>query len=662
MMLTYSRFPRRPWWGVLTALTLVSGVVLAVATHSAPPAHAAPCPIVGSVDCTTITPPATTTPVTTTTTVTPPPTAQLKGPLSTRGRYIVDASGNRVKLQSGNWHGASGTWNGSGDDEDPANNHAGEVGHRAPLGLDRVPMDKLVKDFRALGLNSVRLPFSNEMITDSRPVQGLTMNAQLNGLTPLEVFDRAVQALTDAGLGVILNNHTTSTVWCCGNDGNNFWNSGQDTQKWVDDWAFMAGRYRDNPGVIGADLRNEVRRTTWNDPNWGLDDGNDWEAAAHQAGDRILTDANPNLLIMIEGINWTGIPTDITPHERPMLKPVAGLSETLKVSHKVVYSAHFYGYIGPNHTGATGTGETHDTRFREMSHDDLFNSMDQLAGYVATTGDQHFTAPVWVSEFGVGLDGTDQDKAWFANTVDYLISRDLDFAYWPIVGFQHQNKGDNWALLRYDTDGSMRSVTDSGDWRGAAFRRLMAAHGVTGQVAPVRTWSMLNAIHDDHNASVQTAYDWDEGAHKLVCPDDQRLIGISATGQGGLCTDATQGNLKGWDSTATVVNTENVDTDWANGFTKYQCPTGQFMIGYSLRGDGMSAVLCSPSRIPLGGDGRTVWDDKGDNRPASGEGGDYAAGYYKGQCNADEYAAGIGFSWSNNRHGHPDALYCRPLG
>jgi endoglucanase len=47
-------------------------------------------------------------------------------PLSTRGRYVVDADGNRFKLKGGNWHGASGTWTGSGDINDDANHHANE--------------------------------------------------------------------------------------------------------------------------------------------------------------------------------------------------------------------------------------------------------------------------------------------------------------------------------------------------------------------------------------------------------------------------------------------------------------------------------------------------------------------------------------------------------
>ncbi|QLY29751.1 glycoside hydrolase family 5 protein [Nocardia huaxiensis] len=629
MTLTRARFRGRRTWHALAILTAVAGAIIAPNIHLTPAAQAEP--------------------------------AGLHGPLSTRGRYIVDADGNRVKLQSANWHGSSGTWQGSGDDEDPANNFAQETGHRAPLGLDRVPMDKIINDFRGLGINSVRLPFSNEMITDTRPVQGLTANPTLNGLKPLEVYDRAVTALTDAGLAVILNNHTTSTLWCCAVDGNERWNSGQTTEEWIDDWVFMTARYQGNSGVIGADLRNEVRRDTWHNPNWGWGDGNDFEDAVQWAGDRILKDGNPNLLIMIEGLNWQGIPTDLTDHERPMLKPMRTLTPTLVRSHKIVYAAHFYGYIGPNHTGADGWGETTDPRFRDMSRADLFTSMDELAGFVAGTADRHFTAPVWISEFGVGKDAGAADKTWFVNLIDWLIERDLDFAYWPMVGFQKGDKGNQWALLRYDTDGSLRSVLDPDDWRGAQLRRLVDAKGYTGQVAPVRTWSALNAEHRDHNASLRAANDWDPGAHKAVCPDDQRLIGISSGDHRGLCTDATQGDLWQAGTTAMVVKTENVTTDWASGFTKYQCAEGQFMIGYSLRGDGMSAVLCAPGRIPLAGAGRTVWDDKWDNRPASGEGGDYAEGFYKAQCNADEYAAGIGFSRVWYRGGHPDALYCRKL-
>ena len=75
-------------------------------------------------------------------------------PLSTRGRYIVDATGQRFKLIAGNWHGASGTYNGRGDIGDPENHHAGEQAFQTPLCLDRVPIDELVQSFLDLGLTT----------------------------------------------------------------------------------------------------------------------------------------------------------------------------------------------------------------------------------------------------------------------------------------------------------------------------------------------------------------------------------------------------------------------------------------------------------------------------------------------------------------------------
>ncbi|KFK91286.1 glycoside hydrolase [Streptomyces sp. JS01] len=582
-------------------------------------------------------------------------------PLSTRGRYVVDAEGRRFKLKSGNWHGSSGTWNGSGPEDDPANNHAGEVGHRAPLGLDRKPMGEIIADFGELGLNSVRLPFSNQMIDDTRPVSGLTANPELNGLRPLEVFDRAVRALTDAGFAVILNNHSTQTRWCCGVDGSERWNSGQSTEEWIEDWVLLAERYRSNPRVVGADLRNEVRRDVWDDPNWGRGDAHDWAAAAQRAGDRILKDANPDLLIMVEGINWAGIPVDGFWRDRPHLKPVAELSHTLVRSHKLVYAAHYYGYTGPRHSGATGIGETSDPRYRDLSRSELFAEMHRSSAYVADTPDRHFTAPVWISEFGVAKDADATDRAWFTNTVDFLVAHDLDFAYWPVVGFHDGDRGNQWGLVRYDGNGERRSVLDPDDWRSTAWRALTSAPGRQGVVEPVRTWSMLKATHTDANRSLRAAADWDSGARKLTCPDDQRLIGVSQRGQGGLCTDAGAAGLGAPGALSKVISEAGVTTDWARGFTKYQCATGQFMTGYSVRGDRVSAVLCAPARVALAGEGRTLWDDRGDSRPASGEGGDYAKGYHKAQCRADEYAAGIAFSTAIGRAGTPDALYCRRL-
>ncbi|MEU4089810.1 glycoside hydrolase family 5 protein [Streptomyces aureus] len=587
-------------------------------------------------------------------------------PLSTRGRYIVDADGNRFRLKSANWDGAQGSWTGSGSADDPANHHAGQDSYGIPLGLDRATLPQLMNDFHQLGINSIRLPFSNAMIHSTTPVPDVAVaaNPGLRGKTPLQVYDAVVSALTGSGFAVILNNHTNTSRWCCGVDGNERWNSSQSTQQWADDWVFMARRYAGDPRVVGADLYNEVRRDILDDPNWGLGDAHDWYAAAQLAGDRILSEANPNLLIVIEGINWTGLPVDGLPHGRPTLTPARNLSHTLVAAHKLVYSAHFYGYTGPNHSGATGIGETHDARYQDLTRDQLYQVLNDQAFFVSSEANQHFTAPVWISEFGIGAGETGAAaRTWFGNITDYFADHDVDFAYWPLVGWQGH---DDWSLLRYDTSGNRYGILDASDWRGTAWNRLMTADSRTGAVAAVPSWRMLATDHGDYVQSlrVRSGGDWNSGASKAVCPDGERLIGLGHSGVRALCTDVSTGDLRSSAATQTVVTDERYvpsGGDWASGYTKLQCPAGNFLIGYSRRGGRTSAALCVPAAGSLAGAGRTVWFDRSDNRPAGASGGDFAYGDYKGQCTDDEYAAGIAFTTRIGAAQGPAALLCRKL-
>ena len=101
-------------------------------------------------------------------------------PLSTSGRFIVDAHGKRVRLAGVNWYGAS---------EDMG----------VPAGLDRTDRSTLAGLIAAQGFNCVRFPFSVWMTEQTAPVpqQYLAANPDLDGKTPLEVYDACVKALTD---------------------------------------------------------------------------------------------------------------------------------------------------------------------------------------------------------------------------------------------------------------------------------------------------------------------------------------------------------------------------------------------------------------------------------------------------------------------------------
>ncbi|WP_405020626.1 glycoside hydrolase family 5 protein [Kitasatospora sp. NBC_00070] len=629
------------------ALTLVLGGAPASATSAPAAAPAGPAVLTG-----------------------PQLAASWTGPLSTSGRWIVDANGNRFKLKSGNWAGAQGTWQGSGDVNDPANHQARQLSNNIPLGLDRAPLATILADFHALGLNSIRLPYANALVHDTTvvPDSAVAANPQLRGRTPLQVFDAVIAALTADGFAVVLNNHTTGYRFCCGLDGSERWNSGQSTQQWIDDWVFLAKRYQDNKRVVGADLRNEVRRDTWDNPNWGWGDSHDEYAAFQEAGNRILQ-AVPDLLIVMEGINWYGIPLDGLDYGRPMLTPVRNLSNTLIQSNKLVYSAHFYGYTGPNYTGAaSGPGHTNDWPYERFPLDQLRQLVHDEALFVTEAG-QHFTAPVWISEFGAaGRDESDPlEQTWWANFTDILVANDTDFAVWPLVGWTG-NDGkpqDSWALVNYDTAGRRLGLTDPGDWRATAWNKLVDAPSRTGRIARSDRWNMLDLDFGDQNLSLtmRAKADWATGYRKGNCPDTQRVVALARSSNRGLCTDANQPAKAAGDWIA--VNDERYVThgDWAPGYNKLQCPDHTFAVGYSASGNAMATLLCAPATTPLPLTGRNVWFDHGDNRPGTGgsTASDWAPGHYKGQCADTEYLAGVAFTWRWNHGGVPDALLCRPL-
>lgn len=373
--------------------------------------------------------------------------------LSTKENTIVDQCGNYFKLKSVNWYGA--------------HDVAEVVG-----GLDKQPLKNIVLLIKRGGFNSVRLPFSNDMIGDKKIVDPkyIAANPELKEKTPLQIFDIVVKALTDAGIVVILNNHTTLSQWCCGYDYNSLWYHPdyQSVEKWISDWTYLASRYRDNPLVAGADLRNEVRTGHFYKtvfpiyPNWGKGGQNDWKSAAKKAGDAIHQ-INPNLLIIVEGINWTGIP--IINGHRPLLTPIKDSPLVLDHPNKLVYEVHVYGYTGPTHTGDDSSSPK-QMRYRDMDEATLKSTFDSEFGYVLEKG-QRYTAPVWLGEFGVGSEASEQEQVWFQHTANYLIEKEMGWGFWSLNPEHVDGTPEGYGLLN-DTWTGYRN-----DWRNASIERLL---------------------------------------------------------------------------------------------------------------------------------------------------------------------------------------------
>ncbi|KAK3397968.1 glycoside hydrolase [Sordaria brevicollis] len=318
-----------------------------------------------------------------------------KLPLQTKGRDIVDQNGRRFKLSSVNWYGAS--------DE-----------LFIPGGLDVQHRDTIAQTIRSLGFNSVRMPYSDEMVISNPevPLHLLSANRDLVGKRALDVFEATVTALTDAGIAVIVNNHITTARWCCDGDpcdagwANDYLPGQlcrvrQTEAQWIEHWETLMARFVDNPLVIGADLRNEVRGL------WGTMPWAKWAAAAERAGN-VLLGMNPDWLIIVGG---TESGNDLTGVGRRPVK--------LDVENRVVYSAHVYSWSGWGSAGG---------RYCKRTYPSFVKAMRKNWAYLV----EEDVAPVWIGEFGAPDRPSVGDANYWLNLLKYLKEINADFGYWAI--------------------------------------------------------------------------------------------------------------------------------------------------------------------------------------------------------------------------------------
>jgi endoglucanase len=119
----------------------------------------------------------------------------------------VDRAGHRVKLASVNWYGA-------------------ESPEFVVGGLDRQPLSRIASLIERGGFNSVRLPWSNQLVEQNPvvPSEYLAANPRLQGKRALDVLDAVVRELGRHGLMVVLDNHRSRADWCCDEEhGDGLW-------------------------------------------------------------------------------------------------------------------------------------------------------------------------------------------------------------------------------------------------------------------------------------------------------------------------------------------------------------------------------------------------------------------------------------------------------
>ncbi|EPS38694.1 hypothetical protein H072_7505 [Dactylellina haptotyla CBS 200.50] len=378
-----------------------------------------------------------------------------KLPLRTKGRYIVDSSEEKVKLMSVNWYGAS--------DED-----------FVPGGLDIRHRKEIAATIREMGFNSVRLPYSDELVLTNPDVpekfwsknqdlvhikgreagnldsEGLRQQKGHSGqhvvgghdktggknngtatVKALDIFDAVVQALTDEGIAVIVNNHITQARWCCdGNLCDATWANDylgkvcriiQTEEQWMQNWEKVMRPYVDNPLVIGADLRNE-NRSPMGKMLW-----TSWAAAAEKAAARLHA-LQPDWLMFVEGVASSNY-----------LQGVRSRPITLSIPDRVVYSAHVYGWSG---WGSLLKGPYWSRDYASFAYD-MYDNWGFLL--------EEDIAPVWVGEFGAPDRPNTGDLNYWTNLMNFLKDVDADWGYWAINPRKPKdNETESYAIVQDD--------------------------------------------------------------------------------------------------------------------------------------------------------------------------------------------------------------------
>lgn len=317
---------------------------------------------------------------------------------------IVDETGERFKVSAANWYGA-------------------ETPDLVPGGLDRRPLADMAEELADAGFNTVRLPWSNEMVRDDEvpdPAR-VAANPQLQGKTALEVYDAVVEALADADLRIILDNHHSTADWCCNiRDGNGLWYTAEHPEsEWLEHWTLMAKRYEDQPAVIAAELRNEIRFDVKTDrmPTWGSGhEETDWKRAA-TLGVEAVHSVAPRLLVVVGGLEHNS-------------KLIEQFRDPLKIPRqdKLVYAVHDYAW---RHSDEA------------LSSQSLFNRRIQTRWGGMNDARNDFAAPVLLTEWGACIrhdaSETDCDPSrakFLTRMASNLETTDIGFAWWAFNGTQ----------------------------------------------------------------------------------------------------------------------------------------------------------------------------------------------------------------------------------
>jgi len=241
--------------------------------------------------------------------------------------------------------------------------------------------------------------------------------------TPIELLDIFVRWCQENDMKIVLDNHSRAADGFLNEE---LWYTDQySEQRWIDDWIFMANRYKNFSAVVGMDLNNEPHGSSWGNSN----PATDWNKAAERCGNAILK-VNPDVLIIVEGVGefegnsywWGG-----------QLMGARKYPVQLSDPSKLVYSAHEYGpEVAPQDWF---TAPNFPQNMPEIWRDNFHYLYEEEV------------SPIFAGEFGI----KDQDAfggisfTWFTEYTDFM-GDIYSWTFWSM----NPNSGDTGGILKDD--------------------------------------------------------------------------------------------------------------------------------------------------------------------------------------------------------------------
>ena len=386
---------------------------------------------------------------------------------------VVDKDGKEVWMTGVNWFGYN-------------------AGRQVFDGVWSKNMHSMLNQIADHGFNLLRVPMSTQIILqwkNKKPDTGggvgevtmmvnpyenpeLTVGGGVDGAGQYElkysfdIWNMAVDWCRENGMKIMVDIHSATTA-AMGHQKPLWYDDNFSEKDWLEALEWFTDYYKDDDTIIAIDLKNEPHGkpeegsfAKWDDSK----DANNWKYAAEKGAMACLKQ-NPNLLIMIEGIecypdfanggDWTTPAVDYAHYDEPSKIFGAWWGGNLRgvkdhpvdigeYKKQIVYSPHDYGPLVWKQKWFY-MDDPSKTFTRETLLDDYWR--DTWAYLV-----EENMYPLLMGEWGGFIDSehdpTGENKHWMQELRDYMIDKHIHHTFWCF----NENSGDTGGLV-YDDFG-----------------------------------------------------------------------------------------------------------------------------------------------------------------------------------------------------------------